>query len=74
MIKVKSAHEIKLMQEAGRIAAAARKAAGPAVAPGITTRELDEIARKVIEGFGARLPSSAMRGSPAVSAAASITR
>ena len=54
MIKVKSAHEIKLMQEAGRIAAAARKAAGQAVAPGITTRELDEIARKVIEGFGAR--------------------
>ena len=54
MIKVKSAHEIKLMQEAGRIASAARKAAGQAVAPGITTRELDEIARKVIEGFGAR--------------------
>ena len=54
MIKVKSAHEIKLMQEAGRIAGAPRKAAGQAVAPGITTRELDEIARKVIEGFGAR--------------------
>ncbi len=53
MIQIKSAHEIKLMQEAGRITAAARAAVGALVAPGITTRELDEEARKVIEGFGA---------------------
>ncbi len=53
MIRIKSAHEIKLMQEAGRIAAAARAAAGALVAPGITTRELDEAARKVIVGYGA---------------------
>lgn len=53
MIQIKSAHEIKLMQEAGQITAAARAAVGALVAPGITTRELDEEARKVIEGFGA---------------------
>ena len=53
MIQIKSAHEIKLMQEAGRITAAARAAVGAQVAPGITTRELDEEARKVSEGFGA---------------------
>jgi len=53
MIKIKSAHEIKLMQEAGQITAAARAAAGALVAPGVTTRELDEAARKVIEGYGA---------------------
>lgn len=53
MIQIKSAHEIKLMQEAGRITAAARAAVGALVAPGITTRELDEEARRVIEGFGA---------------------
>ena len=47
MIKIKSAHEIKLMQEAGQIAAAARAAAGALVAPGITTRELDNAARKI---------------------------
>lgn len=41
------------MQEAGQITAAARAAVGALVAPGITTRELDEEARKVIEGFGA---------------------
>lgn len=53
MIKIKSEHEIKLMQEAGQITAAARAAAGALVAPGITTRELDEAARKVIVGYGA---------------------
>ena len=51
MIKIKSTHEIKLMQEAGQIAAAARAAAGALVAPGITTRELDNAARKVIGSF-----------------------
>lgn len=53
MIQIKSAHEIKLMQEAGQITAAARAAVGALVAPGITTRELDEEASKVITGFGA---------------------
>ncbi len=54
MIKVKSSHEIKLMQEAGRIAELARRAAGSLVAPGITTRELAEHANKVITGYGAK--------------------
>ena len=54
MIKIKSAHEIKLMQEAGQITAAARAAAGALVAPGITTRELDEAARKA-NGCGQNL-------------------
>ena len=54
MIKIKSPHEIKLMEEAGQIAELARRACGELVAPGITTRELDNAARKVIEGFGAK--------------------
>lgn len=54
MIKVKSSHEIKLMKEAGQIAELARRACGELVAPGITTRELDHVARKVITGFGAK--------------------
>ena len=54
MIKIKSPHEIKLMAEAGQIAELARRACGELVAPGITTRELDNAARKVIEGFGAK--------------------
>ena len=54
MIKIKSAHEIKLMAEAGQIAELARRACGELVAPGITTRELDHVARKTIEGYGAK--------------------
>ena len=65
MIKIKSTHEIKLMQEAGQIAAAARAAAGALVAPGITTRELDNEARKVIEGFGAKPSFLNYNGFPA---------
>ena len=65
MIKIKSTHEIKLMQEAGQIAAAARAAAGALVAPGIPTRELDNAARKVIEGFGAKPSFLGYNGFPA---------
>ncbi|MBQ9966873.1 MAG: type I methionyl aminopeptidase [Clostridia bacterium] len=65
MIKIKSSHEIKLMQEAGQIAAAARAAAGALVAPGITTRELDEAARKVITGYGAKPSFLNYHGFPA---------
>jgi len=53
MIKIKSAHEISLMREAGQIAAEARAACGSLIAPGITTGELDECARRVIEKAGA---------------------
>ena len=53
MIKVKSAHEIKIMAEAGQITELARRACGELVAPGITTREIDHAARKLIEGYGA---------------------
>ncbi len=54
MIKIKSAHELSLMKEAGQIAALARAACGEAISPGITTKELDAIAQKVIEGAGAK--------------------
>ena len=53
MIKLKSEHEIELMRTAGRIAAAAITAAAHAIAPGVTTRHLDDIVRKTIEGNGA---------------------
>ena len=53
MIKIKSTHEISLMREAGQITAEARAVCGSLVTPGITTRELDEAARRVIEKAGA---------------------
>ena len=53
MIKLKSEHEIELMRTDGRIAAAAMTAAAHAIAPGVTTRHLDDIVRRTIEGNGA---------------------
>lgn len=53
MISIKSPREIELMREAGRIVALTHEALAAAVRPGITTRELDEIAEAVIRGAGA---------------------
>ena len=53
MISIKSNREIALMEEAGRIVALAHKAVKEAIAPGVTTAELDEVAEKVILAHGA---------------------
>ncbi len=52
MISIKSPYEIGLMREAGRISHLALVKVGEAVRAGITTRELDEIAEKVIREAG----------------------
>ena len=65
MIKIKSPHEIKLMAEAGQIAELARRACGELLEPGLTTKELDNAARKVIEGFGAKTSFLGYGGFPA---------
>lgn len=65
MITVKSAKDIALMREAGAIADAARRAAGAAVEPGITTAEIDHIARRVIEKSGAKPSFLGYGGFPA---------
>lgn len=54
MIKIKSPQEIQRMKEAGQIAELARRAAGKAVTPGVTTREIAQEASKVIIGLGAK--------------------
>jgi len=56
MINIKSAKEIEYMREAGRITALALKSIEEAVKPGITTKELDKIAEKVLKENGA-IPS-----------------
>jgi len=53
MIVLKTARELKLMRAAGRISQRALRLAGEAVEPGVTTKELDIIVRKYIEGQGA---------------------
>ena len=53
MINIKTAKELGLMRIACRITALARKAAADAVAPGVTTDEIDWAVRRVIEKAGA---------------------
>lgn len=52
-ITLKSAQQIELMRQAGRIVGQALQLAGEHVRPGVTTRELDELAYNYIIGKGA---------------------
>jgi methionyl aminopeptidase len=53
MLHIKSAEEIAIMREAGRIVARALQAMRECVRPGITTAELDKLAETVIRDHGA---------------------
>lgn len=53
MIVLKTSRELALMRDAGRIAQRALRLAGEAVEPGVSTWEIDRIARRYIEEQGA---------------------
>ena len=53
MVKLKTRDEIEAMRESGRIAAETLRLVGAAVAPGVTTRELDAMAEEYIRSRGA---------------------
>ena len=53
MIVLKTSRELAIMREACRISAKALKLAGEAVEPGVSTWEIDRVARKYIESQGA---------------------
>ncbi len=65
MITLKTDAEIALMREAGLIVAAAIAATVEAVAPGVTTHDLDQVAERVIRGAGAIPSFVGYRGFPA---------
>ncbi|HBK86371.1 MAG TPA: type I methionyl aminopeptidase [Firmicutes bacterium] len=65
MITLKTERELKLMQEAGRIVALAHQEVAKAIAPGITTAELDAIAEKTIFDCGATPSFKGYNGFPA---------
>lgn len=65
MILLKSEREIRCMREAGRIVALALDAVGKVVEPGITTQELDEVARRTIVEHGAIPAFKGLYGFPA---------
>lgn len=53
-ITIKNEKEIELMRQAGHIVGLAHAAVQPAIVPGVTTKELDDIVREVIETNGAK--------------------
>ena len=65
MITIKSKREIELMREAGRIVALAHKAVAEAIAPGVSTQDLDKIAEEVIVSNGATPSFKGYGGFPA---------
>jgi methionyl aminopeptidase len=65
MITLKSAHELALMREAGRIVAEVLAAIREAVSPGVTTADLEAIADRIIVGKYEAIPSfKGYRGFP----------
>jgi methionyl aminopeptidase len=64
-IIIKTAQEIAIMREAGRIVAAVLAALTRAIAPGITTRELDALAVRELKRHGATASFKGYRGFPA---------
>ena len=65
-VELKSAPEIDRMRRAGRVVAEILDALEAAVAPGVTTWELDQIAERLIKEKGAKSAFKGYRGFPAV--------
>ncbi len=63
---IRNADEIKKMRKAGRVVAEMHAETRAAIRPGVTTRELDKIARAVLEKRGARSNFLNYHGFPAV--------
>jgi methionyl aminopeptidase len=64
-VELKSAHEISLMREAGRIVSEILDALEKMVAPGVTTWDLDQEAERLIYEKGARPAFKGYNGFPA---------
>ncbi|MBM3157450.1 MAG: type I methionyl aminopeptidase [Chloroflexi bacterium] len=64
-IVIKSPREIAIMREAGRVVAAVIEALTEAVSPGVTTRELNEVADRELKKHGAVSAFKGYRGFPA---------
>src|SRR5690606_29847610 len=65
MIILKSPREIELMAKAGRITAQAHQIVKEAIAPGITTKELDRLVEEFFKKVGAIPAFKGYRGFPA---------
>ena len=65
-VELKSAPEIDRMRRAGRVVAEILDALEAAVAPGVTTWDLDQLAERLIKEKGAKSAFKGYRGFPAV--------
>jgi len=65
MIQIKTPHEIELMRASGLVTAGAIKAVKAAVAPGVSTGELDAVAEDYIRSQGGVPTFKGYRGYPA---------
>ena len=64
-VQIKTPAQLEVMWEAGQVVAAALRAAAAAVAPGVTTADLDDIAREQIAAGGAVSSFLGYHGYPA---------
>lgn len=64
MISIKSNREIELMREAGRIVALVHDEMAKQIKPGVTTKQLDKIAEKIIRENGATPSFKGYHGFP----------
>lgn len=65
MIPIKSPKEIECMRQSGDLAATVLNAVAEAIAPGITTGELDELGGRLIREAGAKSAFKGYKGFPA---------
>lgn len=65
MINLKSTEELRLMRDAGRIAATARAIGGEHCKEGVTTAQIDAVIRKTITSMGAKPSFLNLYGFPA---------
>ncbi|MET7932560.1 type I methionyl aminopeptidase [Streptomyces sp. NPDC005322] len=65
MVEIKTAEQIAKMREAGLVVAAIHQATREAAVPGATTKDLDDVARKVLADHGAKSNFLGYGGFPA---------
>ena len=66
MINIKTEKEIQIMREGGKILAGILKKLSESVRPGITTNELEELARELVSSYGVKPSFLGYDGYPAV--------
>ena len=64
MIRLKNDRELELLREAGRLSAELLRRCAEAVVPGVTTREIDAVARKACADMGVESAFLGYRGYP----------